>query len=288
MKARVRSLLAWTAAAGLAALAIWRMGLLGTESTADRLYAAVDEGRRAYANIRVETMESLRASDEIGALVARIEVERDSDVNDAQVTALRSELESFLRLRFVQPDAKQYAASRLTGGCRWTALEGLERGWRVVSDYEKLIREPPPAKPEVAALFERYWDSTASRFGGANRLVSIASEPVGLAAHVGYSRDRDYPRLLIAGQLGQRLWYGPVSASMCRWFDLPHEPTEVVAKNGRVLVAEVGVVAEWADGSRRPLILAWYFDPWVRRWILWQMNENNYDRRTVTVAPLEY
>jgi hypothetical protein len=285
---RPRWILASAVVATLTAVAAKQLGLLGTTSASEKLYEAVREGQRAFRQMRFAPLASLDTSDAISELLKKSELIVDPGVSREQIQSLADEAGVFLRLRFIENDPNAYRDWRFSKGCKFSSLENLERHHQIVKIYSQVFDRPAPIPPTVEALFRDYWGKTQSMYGGTNSLRGIADERRGLAMRIGYSTDRDYPRLALNPELGNRIWHGPVSSSMRRWFDLPVPPEELVRRNGKVLCGEVGMISEWGDGTRRPMSLAFYYDPSGQQWILWLMNQDNYDIRTTRVTALEY
>lgn len=274
--------------ASLLLVAAWRMGLLGAPSSAANVYIAAQAGTEAYGTMAMVQVATLKETDKILEQIDRAEWQVDEGIPKDIVNSLRSEVATFIRLRFVERDAEKYREWRISRGCRFAPISEIERKTSILTDYQVVFGRPAPSNPQVEILYQEYWAQEVHQFDGASDLRGMTSDRLGLVVRVGRSNDRQYPRLLLGGALGDERWYGATSASMRRWFNPEREPVEIVEKRRDVLCAEVGIVSEWGDGRRRPLLLAWFYDPTRSEWILWLMNQNNFDPRKVVVAPLSY
>ncbi len=275
---------------GLGMLALYgvRAGWFRGSTPAYDTTSAIEEGARVYASMRMTRPEELREPGAMRAWLSQMTWYVEPGVPPMHAEALRGEIETFFRLRFVEPDAAAYRRWRESRGCRFTSLAELDRKTDVLKDYEAVFGRPLPANATIESLYAEYWDRTTEMFGGTNLLAGFARDAIGLQVRVGHSTDQVHPRLKLEGVLGERLWYGPTAGTMRRWFDLPIEPRDIVRARGRVLVAEFGVVCEFADGSRRPINGAFVYVPERAGWVLWLLNQNNYDLQRTRVSPLGY
>lgn len=284
----LKRIFALTVACIVAMIAAWRLGLFGWGSTADRLYDAVREGERAYAKVAMVKLVAPDAQGEIERIIAGVQVDADPSITPGRVRELMTCLQEFVRLRLVTYDAKAYRNWRLAQGCTFASIAQLDRRTDLLRDYPAVFGRPAPPRPDAELLYFEHWDVMPTLFDGANELRALAADPEGWSVRVGYSGDRSDPRLKLPERSGVQVWYGPVSAAFRSWFDPPVNPADLVARHGRVLAAEVGVVSEWADGSRRPILLAFIHEPSRNRWFLWLMNENNYDTGQVKISARGY
>ena len=135
-----------------------------------------------------------------------------------------------------------------------------------------LMLEDPNVVSSVTAeeLFSIVLDRSTYVGGGVNRPVAIAAEPAGVCIATQLASDHSPPRL--GCELQTELWYGPV-AYRCRqwWTTLPNsfEP------NISDVVADVGVVLEFRDGSRYPVTIRCLYHAPERRWHLTNCFKHN-------------
>jgi len=248
----------------------------------------VRDGERAFRQMSFVSIQELQSAGAVEEVLRRAQLISDPGVRPQYLDTLIQEAAEFIRLRFVAKDAAAYQEWRLSRGCRFLPIERLEQQEQVLTMYPAVFGRPAPSSPSTESVFAEYWAKTQTMYGGANSLNAIASERPGLVLRVGYSKDREHPQLSFDPEPGDRLWYGPISSSMRRWFDLPSSPETIVKRDGKVLLGMVGLISQWADGSRRPLILAFLFDQARSQWVLWLLSETNYDPKETPVASLEY
>jgi len=271
---------------GAIATATWRAGFLGGRNPAEKLYAAVQDGSAAFRKMEMfpladASVDDIRAALDVGS------VKYAGGMSAIDVAAVRDEAATFLYKRFVRSDLDEYISWRESKGCKLRDEQDIRANERAFTDYSTIIGRPIPSTPTVKSIFAAYWTATLAWGGGLNRPAAIARTAAGSSITIGDSKDSYYPRLFLEGELGNRLWYGPDSAAMRSWFSPRTQPKDVVKRYGKVGIAEVGIVMQWADGSRRPLILGFFRDPVTVKWVLWQVNQNNFDPR-LTPGPMEY
>jgi len=267
-------------------VALWRAGWVGAPSSVQKLYAAVDEGALAFEQLDMLPLGS-SSSDDIKSTLNAGSVKLGEGMTAADAAAVWSEAATFLDRRFLRADFAEYISWRESTGCKLRQADDVMANEHAYADYEKIMGAPLTAGTDVKSVFEAYWKVSPSRGDGLNRPRGIARTPSGATMTIGFSKDRYNPRLFLEGQLGSRLWYGPDSAAMRNWFNPPIQPKEIVKRYGRVAIAEVGIVVEWENGSRRPLIMGFFRHPTTARWVLWQVNQNNYDPK-LQLSPMEF
>lgn len=273
-------MIASASAAMCVGVALWRGGAfrVGAPDKADVLLA---EGAREYATIataRVETRESIAAALEKTTFVG-------APTREQREQLLR-EVADFLYYRFGKSSPAAYRSWRLSNGYEPVPLAELLDPWHIDRSHEIFFGEPLPADAEFGALFDKFCDASASYEHGHNRLVGVASVPKGLCCAVGSISRANPRRPAVAGELGVDLWYGRMSATMRRWWRRPRQGRELLESGATIACAEFGIVAEYADRSRRPLVLTFLFDPIDRRWVLEHVVAYNCDIRRVSA--LEY
>jgi len=204
----------------------------------------------------------------------------------ASTAALLQDAAEFVRLRFIARDFDAYVAWRTGHGFRWKTLDSLEKTWTVVSDYPAVFGVPAPRDADIPRFMRDYWSIALDRTGGMNNPARIATHSPGVVVRLAHATSRNAARSLLDGSLGTTLWHGPSSATMRSWFVPPTSRQKLIAEHGGVDAAEIGLILEFADGSRRPLQLGYFFDPVPSKWMLEHVNMNNTNAMTETC--LEY
>jgi hypothetical protein len=268
------------------ALALSRSGVLRHRpDTIELIARSQSDGATAYSVLSVAKLKGLSREDVLAAL-SRADVTGKPKASNASADALEREAAEFIFLRFVAQDFDQYVQWRLSRGCRFLALDEMERVWFVHKEYQEVCGEPPPSVVTAETLMRGYWRTASTLHAGANRAMAMCDDPRGAMVCFDFIRTRHDDRIRLQGTLGPALWYGPVSSTMRTWFAPPTPTQDLFAAQGGLDVAEVGVVMEFEDGSRRPVVLAFFFDPARTQWVLRYVNQNNFDPRRLSC--LEY
>lgn len=209
----------------------------------------------------------------VEALVNQAPVEgsnRDSGASIEPVRALSVELVS---MRFGQSSPLAYRAWRAAHGSVWTPLDYLSRVWGMREDYEKRFGRPYPDNPQQ--LFDDYWATPCELGESANRIVGVLTQPGTsqiVRGTILAANPLDPP---LAGVLGAEVWEGQISSTMCPHWQPPRGREELLREHGWADVALVGVISVASDGSRRPMVMCFLWDPSASRWFLEHLRFTN-------------
>lgn len=261
-------------AAGLALLGVflWRLALWPAPAP-DYTEQQIRAGQREYRTIAMRPLGDRGA---IREALDRMVWQNDPPPGCGSKQALLDEVADFLYFRFAQPSVEAYKAWRRSTGCRFKDLAESLRPWYVDEAYEAYFGEPFPDDPDVERLFDRFWSAGLEWGGGVNRPVALAEEPKGLACVFGTITPGDPRRAMLAGEMSADLWHGGIASTMRGWWRPAQSTRDLLKRHGRAHYAVVGVILEYADGSRRPLILTWPWDPHAQRWVLEDVNVKNF------------
>ena len=273
-----------TAVAAAAVLALWAAlrgsSTLSTTKSPDseQLLIAerrlIAEGRRAYAAI---PMRRLRSRDDLRETLAAMNFQNAPPDGVGDATALLDAVEEFLYYRFVQTSVSDYKAWRRSTGHELKSLDELLDPWFIDEVHVLYFDEPMPSSADVESLFDRFWPAGLSYRSGANRPVAIASTKTGLQAVFGtLTPGNPRSRALLEGDLGAALWHGRTSFTFRRWWQQPHDTDSLIKRFGEANYADVGIIIEYADGSRRPFVLTMLWYPDERRWEVEHINAYNF------------
>lgn len=139
----------------------------------------------------------------------------------------------------------------------------------VLERYSNVTEEPlPDTDEDFAAIFDYTWRVREAIGDGANRARHMSSDRVGLNALITQAESGLHPRPTLQGSLGSLAWYGGSSISARRWFIPDVSMQQVIDQHGHVTIATIGVVAEFHDGIRRPIIYTLYWVPRRGEWYL--------------------
>jgi hypothetical protein len=77
-----------------------------------------------------------------------------------------------------------------------------------------------------------------------------------------------------------------MAATMRCWWMPPVDTETLVKRYGEAAYADVGIILEYADGSRKPFVLAMIWDPGSKSWFVEHVIIYNYP--AADVSALEY
>ena len=191
---------------------------------------------------------------------------------------LRGELREFLDAGVVRRDIEAYTAWRRSRGYTFRTMDDMDKSWWVRKDWERDLGEPCPDDLDTPTAFERHWSAWADRAPEGSVPVAIAQTPEGLECAVGFVTSLDgesRPQLL--GALGQAGWTGAQGGTARTWWTHPRNASNLLVSHRRILCAEVGMILEYANGSRFPLATTWVHDPEEHGWRLEHVCVYNWD-----------
>lgn len=284
-----RSLWIPIASGALIVVAIWVIGAmsarLGTgespglsptathESSDDLLTRA----RRAFAAIEIDAT-CLTSVAEVRAVLARSEVRDPELASDPRLAELLDQSAEFLCGRYgPSANADQYIRWRRDQGYRWTDRDDLEINWTVHEAWPLIVTDgtPFPGYDHPDRVFAGLFGPVLDLGTGRNRPIGISADSAGLIV------DRDYPTKsnpdldLISGTFDEGLWHGRSVGTLCAFWQPPRAFDRALVIDGSVEVVRIGMIVEFADGSRRPMIQKWLWDPKADRWFLYALNEQH-------------
>lgn len=258
-------------------LALFGCNDSGSTPDSDKLrQVAVEEGRRAYATI--DHITDVRSQAAVRHAMEAASFDDQAGLETAQVDALVEQVAEFLFMRFGQDSPAQYRAWRAARGDEWREWSYLRDIWNVSKWYEAHVGEPIPdgAGSKMDEVFDRLWIRRAEMYDGFNRLDSIAAEPKGLAVVIARATLGDPLPKMVHGEMNERLWYGEVEGTHCSWWQPRVTIASLLENRGEAIVATVGVVAQFGERWRRPLIMMYVWDPMSSAWVLETLNTTNY------------
>lgn len=273
------------AAVAIALGALWRGGYLASPPRPPN-EEWMERAAPVYAAIRTVPTGSLGSVEAVREVLARAAVSGEAPPGTRE--KLVDEAAAFVFHRFCQPSAGAYRAWREASGCVLKSMEEMTSPRYFVGEaHEAYFGAPVPAGTTVGELFERFWAASQEYGGGYNRVRAIAAEPGGLAVALGTITKADpFSRPALGGPMPEGYWHGASGATMRRWFTQPRDTEALVTRLGEVACAEVGMVVEAGDGSRRPVVLTYLWDPQAGAWSLEHVNV--YNASVERLSPMEY
>lgn len=210
--------------------------------------------------------------------LAPVEVQKSSRPSP-DLEGLRAEAREVLRLRFGTHDPDEYIQWRQSRGYKLKPLEELDRLWDVSVQYQEMSGSPLSKGTPLPEVFRFFHKNLLEYRGLTNRLTAVPAEAGGVGIVTGTMTPADPRRnALYSGTLGPEVWYGQISATHRSIWTPPRRSVEMLAAGENVPFADVGIVLEFADGSRRPIWMTFIRDG--SQWYIEHLNVNNIDSRT--------
>lgn len=254
--------------AAVGGIALFRLTKV-TEESNQQLYWH-RQGVAVYSEmktVRVTDVEGIRRSldatpveDPQGRLVGEDEI----------LSMLRETVADFLLSRYNAESAAAYIQWMESRGYRFRSPEEFSRRYgplKLLAPYAGIESE------NLKEMFERMWLYPPS---AAAVPTELCISPGSMAITIGVSNHNRMFTESLHGTLGDDLWYGGSSGRCRLWMRPAVTREELVASQGEVLAAQVGVIADVPGSDRRPLIVLLFFEPHTRTWWVDEVNVNNY------------
>lgn len=91
----------------------------------------------------------------------------------------------------------------------------------------------------------------------------------------------------LVGLMSPERWHGGRSrGSRCWWRGTTDDLATLLDRGEPILAGQLGVIVEFENGTRRPVLLTFMFQPVDRRWTIADIASTNFDDGGV--APVEY
>ncbi len=200
----------------------------------------------------------------VGALIQQAEVEDHQHLlkgkQQAMLEPLQALVADFLLARYTASTPAQYEQWMESHGYHFRPRDEFEKRYGPLS---QLSQYSGTDSTDPKTVFEHMWEyppainatPDAICTGPGSMIISIAKAN----ANRGFTE-------LIVGSLGNELWMG-ASVSNCRmWFRPPVTEQELIARDGSVIAAEVGLIVHVPHAPRRPVFVSCFYDPDRQRW----------------------
>ncbi|MDQ7013303.1 MAG: hypothetical protein Q9O74_05325 [Planctomycetota bacterium] len=198
------------------------------------------------------------------------------------------DVQGFLETAIIDRDLAAYKQWRRSRGDVLRSMDDMNRSWFIVQDWQQDFGEEPPPNPDAETAFDRHWDRWFEAAGSGGLPVGIAESPDGLECAVGIvdsiAGDKR-PQLL--GSMGRAGWTGGRGGTCRVWWTHERNGHMLLKEYGKVLCAEVGMVIEYGNGGRHPLVTSWVLDPAMHQWRLEYVCVYNWDVNKL-VRSMEY
>ncbi|GJQ28601.1 MAG: hypothetical protein HBSAPP03_04850 [Phycisphaerae bacterium] len=197
---------------------------------------------------------------------------------------------AFLWRQFGARDAATYRAWREANHAQARPLDEVlsNRGEHAGAAYAAHFGKAPSADATFVSVFDSLWGVCQEQPGGQSRVVGMACDSSGVGMSVGWippNVGRARPH--IQGGLGAVAWYAGRAGTMRSWYRRSRQwESSNMGQGG--WCAEVGVIAEFGDGRRRPIVLTYFFSTLTGNWSLDSVNYYDLGEAGEAPWPLEY
>jgi hypothetical protein len=309
---RLKWTVAFMLAASAAGLYLARSGTFRADPDVAEYRALLARHRAKYQQLEVRPFESLSEAD-IEACFAQGSldwVEFDPDARNQEQPAWRVTerpgwiqgtppvdahrtlarmASQFLWRQFGSRDPAAYRAWREAHHATRRPLSEVlaDTGERAGAAYAAHFGSPPPPDARFEDVFDRLWIRCQEQPGGRSKVVGMACGG-GTAISIGWippRAGRARPQLL--GALGAPAWYAGGAGTMRSWYQRSRE-WEAASMGRGGWCAEVGIIAEFEDGVRRPIILTYFYSTSTGRWSLDLVNYYDIGEGSEIPWSLEY
>lgn len=242
----------------------------------DRADALAAERRASAKAFERVGMSPLGPSDVIRSTLSRAWVESSADPRKS--TELLDTVSEFLYWSFSSDSPTAYRAWRESYGAELQALEELaNRPDGPALAWQWYFGADLPPDSDTTDIFDTLWIESRRHANGTNRLIAIAEGVDGAVIQFStLGRDPDdeatwpgdAPPRGSDSIVGVEMWQSGTIKMGRPWWRFRHSRQDIIARFGKVEIATVGLVGEFANRERSPLIIVLFWDAVDSRWIV--------------------
>lgn len=149
--------------------------------------------------------------------------------------------------------------------------------------WDALLDEPFPEQSEPREWFSALWAPFREYGDGANKMVAMAEDGDGLiiTAKNRVSPDDPIPdpgNVPIRGENsihGPGAWIGGSIVTGSSWWLPPRTAAQIINSTERCTTVTVGIIAKFANGEHRPILITFDWDPVGQTWLLEGLRTSN-------------
>lgn len=194
---------------------------------------------------------------------------RDLDaVSDSMREQLAQEVGGFLSTRFGEDTTSSYIDWRKSGGYQLVPLEELKDKWFLDQTHEFLFGSSIPEGTDAETLYTSIADGMDKSRNGRHRIVGVSADPGGASAFAKVLSQSDPSWPALRGVVGDLLDTGSHISTSMSWWRGPVDYREKFTTGASLLVAQVGFLAEFGNGQKRPVSLSCVWDDRKKRWFI--------------------
>jgi len=242
----------------------------------------MEQGKREFAKVAVQPVAELSSREQVTTmLVPLVQAagELQAPTGAGPHSDLISRVGDFLHQRFVNPSAEEYRAWRAREGYQEIPIVEMFGQVLPPGAYTYYTGKPQPdaAGTTLAGVFAELWAASMSRPGA--KLVGLAKDQRGQVVRFGELNKLNPNRREPAGGLiPAEVWVGKRNMSLPSWYRMPMSIDDHIKKHGRVVYAEVGIIAEFDGNVRYPMVFTYFWDEDGKAWRLAYLNFYNTDQ----------
>jgi len=270
---------------GAGLFALYRGGVIGSrlsDAEAERnleISTSLERGRDLYKPLSVKPIDSLpEASDTLAFVRDRLEIEHGELAahTGASHDSIITESMEMLRRRFLENAPHSYLEWRQSLGYVSPDRAKLMRGG-VPEEYQAIAGEPMSDAPEFEDVFRVFWNFANSFKTGLNKPVAFSGDAKSFVLSFGELKSLDGAMPEIEASRGTEFWNGHSRGALRLWQRPPVDFPEILARDGKVLIARFGMMIEYQSGDRRPFVFTHFYNPVDKRWWLRWVSTHSID-----------
>lgn len=247
-----------------------------------------ESSRAVFAALHFRELREERDLDEaLGAM----SIKTLGAVDQSSSEGLKKMVQEFLSLYCLNGSAELYSQWRSAQGYRLRSRSEIDAdGWTIDDSHDFVMtfsdgnQLASTASASIDNEFAFFWNVSRQIGAGANAPRKICADARGCTATISLVPQSARAQLSLNGGLDATQWYGGISTGGRRWWK---RNQELAPGNQPVHKAEVGILLEFANGSRRPLFLSATCIHPPDGWVLDGARVANYPR-SEPVWPPEY
>lgn len=243
-----------------------------------------EEGQAEFAKLEMRDAATLADVGAVREALGRVLRPPPAPAGVGSADDLMKQVAEFVYYAFVQDSYPAYREWRRSQGDSLLPAATLEDFWMVKTGiYPYVMKKPWAPGMDSEAAFEDLWNWSRSPAGRASRIKGIASQPRGGALMFGeLTREDPRTRLTISGEMPAEVWRGVYNATHPNWWMMPDVAQRLALSSGKADYAEVGLIMEFGDGARHPLVMTWHWQPSAGRWRLLHLCSYNCSEKMIT------
>lgn len=217
-------------------------------------------------------MSPLESRDTLRQALRLMSVQDASSASAFQIDRLRVFIEESIAAYYLSDGPDEYKQWRRSAGCVLRSRDEIDADGWLIEDARTFVEHSPEKGSltvdltgDVESCFDEIWLIARRVHSGMNVPRAIALGPDGCLSAFRRVRADQATFPFLEGGIGRHAWYGGTSMSQRRWF-VSDRISELMRHD--YLAATTGVVLEFGDGIRRPILFYCIWDESEGRWYL--------------------